>query len=166
MVQQGAAAQPREEVVTVGGCEHIRKGILRLEASPAVRDGEEMEIVITQYRYRTVPQRLNKPQYLQRLRTTVHEITSKPELVACAIKLQTVKQGEQGGKTALHISNSINSHLRLSGQYAWVYSGSRSLGCVFYMCLYCTPEGCLGYMLISHTTIYLNLYSRDRGIIH
>jgi hypothetical protein len=73
-----------------------------------------MEIVVTQYRYRTVPQCLDKPQNLQRLRPTVYEITSEPELVACAIKLQTVKQGEQGGKTALHISNSINGHLRLS----------------------------------------------------
>src|SRR5262245_12353445 len=104
MVQQGAVAQPREEVVTVGGCEHIHKGILRLAASLTVCDGQEMEIVVTQDRYRTGPQCLDKPQYLQRLRTTVYKITSEPELVACTIKLQTVKQGEQGSKTALHIS--------------------------------------------------------------
>src|SRR6266700_3849679 len=131
MVQQGSVTQPREEVVTVGGCEHIRKGILRLEASPTMRDGQEMEIVVAQHRYSTIPLRLNKQQYLQRLRSTVHQITSIPQLVACTIKLQTVEQGEQGGKTALHISNSINSHLCLSGPCAYVHSGSRSLGCAF-----------------------------------
>src|SRR6266849_5825183 len=88
MVQQGSVTQPREEVVTVGGYEHIRKGILRLEASLTVRDGQEMEIVIAQYRDGAIPQCLDKPQDLQRLRTTVHQITSKPELVACAIKMQ------------------------------------------------------------------------------
>src|SRR5262252_7742707 len=109
MVQQGSVPQPREEVVSVGGCEHIHKGILRLETSPTVRDSQEMEVVVAQYRDSPVPQGLDKPQYLQRLRSTVHEITSEPELVACTIKMQTVEQGEQGGKTALHISNSINS---------------------------------------------------------
>jgi hypothetical protein len=103
-------AQPREEVVTVGGCEHIRKGILWLAASLTVCDGEEMEIVVPQYRYSPVSQRLDKPQYLQRLRTTVHQIASKPELVTCAIKMQTVEQCEQGAKTTLYISNSINGH--------------------------------------------------------
>jgi hypothetical protein len=166
MVQQGAVAQPREEVVTVGGCEYIHKGILRLEASLTVRNGQEMEIVVAKHCYGPIPQCLDKPQYLQRLRTTVYEITSEPELVACAIKLQTVKQGEQGGKTALYISNSINGHLPLSGQYAWVYSGSRSLDCVFCTFLYCTPGGCLGYMLILHITICLNPNSRDWGIIY
>jgi hypothetical protein len=91
VVQQGSVAQPREEVVTVGSCEHIRKGILRLEASPTMRDCQEMEIVVAQYRYSPVPQGLDKPQYLQRLRATVHEITGEPELVACTIKMQTVE---------------------------------------------------------------------------
>src|SRR5215510_1194984 len=115
MVQQGPVSQPREEVVTIGGCEHIRKGILRLEASPTVRDSQEMEVVVAQHCEGTFPQGLNKPKYLQRLRATVHENTGEPELVACTIKMQTVEQGEQGSKTALHISNRINGHLRLSG---------------------------------------------------
>src|SRR5262249_42959035 len=139
MVQQGSVAQPREEVVTIGGGEHIRKGILRLVASLTVCDGQEMEIVISQYRDGTVPQGLDRPEYLQRLRATVHQIASKPELVACTIKLQTVEQGEQGGITALHISNSVNSHLCLSGQCARVHSCSRSLDCVSCLILYCTP---------------------------
>src|SRR5712691_5895312 len=157
MVQQGSVAQPRKEVVTIGGCEHIRKGILGLAASLTIRDGQEMEIVVAQYRDGTVPQCLDKPQYLQRLRATVHEITSKPELVACAIKMQTVEQCEQGGKTALHISNSINSHPCLSGQCACVHSGSRSLDCVSCLYLYCTPGGCLGYRLIPRPMICLKI---------
>src|SRR4029077_11606820 len=60
VVQQGSVTQPREEVVTVGGCEHIRKGILRLAAYLTVLDGQEMEIVIAQYRDSTVPQCLDK----------------------------------------------------------------------------------------------------------
>ena len=58
-------AQPREEVVTVGGCEHIRKGILRLETSPTVRDSQEMEIVVAQYRDNIVYQGLDKPEDLE-----------------------------------------------------------------------------------------------------
>jgi hypothetical protein len=61
MVQQGSVAQPREEVVTVGGCEHIRQGIFRLEASLTIRNGQEMEVVVAQYRYGALPQRLDKP---------------------------------------------------------------------------------------------------------
>src|SRR5262245_44489819 len=72
-----------------------------------------MEIVVAQYRDGALPQCLDKPEYLQGLRTTVHQIASKPELVTCPIKVQTVEQCEQGGKTALHISNSINGHLCL-----------------------------------------------------
>src|SRR5262249_7704848 len=115
-----------------------------------------MEIVVAQYRDSPVPQGLDKPQYLQRLRSTVHEITSEPESVACTIKMQTVEQGEQGGKTALHISNSINSHLRLSGQCACVNSASRSLGCTFCLALYCTLRGCL-QSLASLPTAYWTL---------
>src|SRR5437879_4274434 len=152
MVQQGSVAQPCEEVVTVGSCEHIRKSILRLEASPTVRDGQEMEVVIAQHRYSTVPQCLDKPQDLQRLRPTVHEIASKPELVACTIKMQPVEQGKQGGKTALHISYSINSHSCLSGPCACVHSGSRSLDCVSCLYLYCTPGGCLQSLSSRSTT--------------
>jgi hypothetical protein len=126
MVQQGSVSQPREEVVTVGGCEHIRKGILRLAASPTIGDGEEMEIVVPQYRYSAVSQCLDKPQDLQRLRTTVYQIASKPELVACIVKMQTVEQYQQGAKTALYISNSINGHLCLSGQWVCVHCGSRA----------------------------------------
>jgi hypothetical protein len=73
-----------------------------------------MEIVVAQYGDGTIPQCLDKPQDLQRLRATVHQITDKPELVAGAIKMQTVEQGEQGRKTALYISNSINGHPCLS----------------------------------------------------
>jgi hypothetical protein len=61
---QGSMAQPRGKVVTIGGCEHVRKGILRFEASPTVRDGQEMEIVVAQHRYDSIPQCLNKPQNL------------------------------------------------------------------------------------------------------
>lgn len=68
--------------VSSGGGEHIHKGILRFEASPAVRDGQEMEIVVAQDRYGTVPQCLDKSEYLQRLRATVHQITGKPEPVS------------------------------------------------------------------------------------
>src|SRR2546425_436954 len=107
MVQQGSVTQPREEVVTIGGSEYIRKGILRLEASPTVRDGQEMQIVVAQYRYGTISQGLDTSQDLQRLWTTVHQITGKPELVVRAIKMQPVEQGEQGRITALHIANSI-----------------------------------------------------------
>src|SRR5262249_40982633 len=122
VVQQGSVTQPRQEVVTIGGSEHIRKGILRLEAPSTVCDGQEMQIVVAQYRYRIVPQCPDKPQHLQRLRATVDEIAGKPEPVACAIKMQTVEQGEQGGKTALHIANSIHDHACLSDQYAGVHS--------------------------------------------
>jgi len=115
VVQQGAMAQPREKLVTVRGGEHVRKGILRLEASTTVRHSQEMEVVVAQYCDGTVPHSFDKPQDLQRLRPAVHEITRKPELVACPVKMQSVEQGEQGSKTALHISNSINGHLRLSG---------------------------------------------------
>src|SRR5262249_55085867 len=121
-----SVTQPRQEVVTIGGGEHICKGILRLEASSTVRDGEEMQIVVTQDRYGAVSQCLDKPQDLQRLRATIDEIAGKPELVACAIKMQTVEQGEQGGKTALHIANSIHGHACLSP--------SRSEGTRKYLC--------------------------------
>src|SRR5262249_21036876 len=65
VVQQGSVAQPREEVVTVGGCEHIRKGILRLAVSLTISDGQEMKIVVAQYRDGALPQCLDKPEYLQ-----------------------------------------------------------------------------------------------------
>src|SRR5215813_8999873 len=73
-----------------------------------------MQIVVAQDRYGTISQCLNKPQYLQRLRATVHQITSKPEPIAGTIKVQTVEQGKQGRKTALYIANSVNGHRCLS----------------------------------------------------
>src|SRR5262249_51468907 len=79
-----------------------------------VRRRQEMQIVVAQDRYGTVSQCLDKAEHLQRLRATVHQIAGKPEPVAGAIKLQTVEQGEQGGKTALHIANSVNGHRCLS----------------------------------------------------
>jgi hypothetical protein len=73
-----------------------------------------MQIVVAQYGDSTILQGLDKPQDLQRLRTTVHQITDKPEPVAGAIKIQMIKQSEQGRKTALYISNSINGHACLA----------------------------------------------------
>jgi hypothetical protein len=84
-------AQPREEVVTIGGSEYIRKSILRLEAPLTVRDGQEMEIVVAQHCDGTIPQYLDKPEDFQRLRSTIHQVTSKPEPVACTIKMQTIE---------------------------------------------------------------------------
>ena len=70
--------------------------------------------MVAQDRHSAVPQGLDKPEDLQGLRATVHQIASKPELVVSVIEMQTVEQSEQGGQTALHISNSIHSHACLA----------------------------------------------------
>jgi hypothetical protein len=46
MVQQGPVTQPGQEIVTIGGSEHVCQGILLLEASPTVRHGQKVEIGI------------------------------------------------------------------------------------------------------------------------
>jgi hypothetical protein len=86
-MQHGSVTQPYEKIVTIGGGKYICEGISRFATLPTVRNSEEVEIMIAQYRYGTISQSLDKPENLQRLRATVYQVTSKPELIACAIKM-------------------------------------------------------------------------------
>jgi hypothetical protein len=78
-----------------------------------MRHGQQMHIVVPQDRDSLLSEFPHEPQYFQRVRSTVHQIPGKPQLVPGAIKGDRFQEGEQRRKTSLHIPDRIHSHAAL-----------------------------------------------------
>ena len=74
----------------------------------AIADGEQVQVMVAQYRDGPVAQSMDKAQTLQRLGSAVDQVTNKPEPVACPVEVDVFQQSQERIMATLQIANGVD----------------------------------------------------------
>lgn len=109
-VEQRLLPEPGEEFITIGSLQDLRQCIASAERGHPPSDSEEKQIMITEDRDRGRPQILNVPEDVERIRTSIDEISRKPQTILLRIESNRLREPLQRGVTALHVADCIGRH--------------------------------------------------------
>src|SRR5690606_27892222 len=73
-------------------------------------DGQQVQVMVAQYRNSGRAQGFYKPQTLQGLRAPIDQVAGKPELIPGRVELNLLQQALQGVETALQITDGVDRH--------------------------------------------------------
>jgi hypothetical protein len=111
-VQQWALPQPLEQILAIR-CEQdgLQVGIdLALLVFPALRDGQQGEVVVAQHHDAVEIERPDQTQGFERLATAVDQIAAEPEVVRRRIEAQPLQQPLQRVVAALQVADGVGGH--------------------------------------------------------
>ena len=115
-----ARAQPIEKLVAITGRQDCLYGIASVGIADACRDGEKIEIVISEYGDSCFTEAAQKAQRLERLRSAAHEIAHDPQGVVRWIESYSIEEHTELIVTALDIADGVGTHV---ANLAWNVSG-------------------------------------------
>jgi hypothetical protein len=108
-LQQRLLPQPPQEFVTIGGFEHVVESVSGLRHPEALRNSQEMQIMVAQNDARE-RYRLDEAQGVRGVGAAVDQIARQPQLVAGFIESQFVQQSAKSGVATLDITYGVGSH--------------------------------------------------------
>jgi len=106
-MEQRAHAQPFEELVAIRCVEDIVERIAPAPALDALRDAQQMEIVIAEHRDGCIAERFHVAQAIGRPRPAIHEVADEPQLVARRIECDLIDEPAQRLEAALQVSDRV-----------------------------------------------------------
>ena len=114
-VRERACDQPLEQRVTIARGEQLIERIGAAAPLRAVRDREQVQVVVAEHHDGVVTEGAHEAQRLERSRATVDEVAHEPQPVAVGEEADRLQQRAQFPVTALHVTDRIARHCRIPG---------------------------------------------------
>ena len=125
--QQGAMAQPRQQLVPIRRFHQGLQLVFLLERRNAIGDRQQVKVVVAEHCDGPLAQRLDVAQCLQGVRSAGDQVAAEPEHVLGWIELCEIQQTTQVVITALDIANKTVRH-ETSVNNVWDGQGKRRYG--------------------------------------
>lgn len=110
VMEQRALLQPDHEIIAIRCLKDLGKGVLRTETGRPGCNGQEKQIVITQYSHSGLTEALDITQDFQRIRSSIDQVADEPEAISRWDEADEVGQGPQRMVTTLEVADGIGGH--------------------------------------------------------
>src|SRR6185312_376797 len=114
-MRQRPGCEPLEKGVAVGRLQDLIQGIRPARWTAAARDGQQVQVVVAEHDDSVVPECAHVPQYLERLRATIDQITDEPQPVAVRREAYPAEKCSQLITAALDVADGMSAHCRIPG---------------------------------------------------
>ena len=114
LVQQRPMHEPFEQDVAIGRGQYLRQRVVAAQARAAVRNGQQVQIVVAQRDRCGRSQGADAPQNLQRCGPAIDQIAHEPKPVPVRREAHLLEQRIELGIAALHVADCIERHHRVT----------------------------------------------------
>ena len=109
-VHQRPAYEPLQKLVSIRGFQDAAEGIPNLALSNALRDREQMKIMVSEDDRDTPIMRPRPSKDAERVRTSIDEVSDEPDSIGSRIEINLFEKAVERGKTSLYVPDDVGRH--------------------------------------------------------